>query len=385
MKYSDKYLAFMGMWPKQIPHWEHWSCPDAETYLTGIDYYEHPKLCREKMKQLYPQLELPVPETDKPVPRPKLGLDGPSYNPEKYTVRWGDSESSEWLRERPRFRSPEEVFSFSPLEHSSNLGTSPLVVLETDNYATEDIIYERHRRDYPKEWGDKAPEGSTAPAGFYNTMFMWPLLMFGWELFLQCCLDERFDRIMDEFAEINRRVFGAFARLPVNFIVCHDDIMNNRGPICSPAWMHKYIFPRYEEFWSILRAAGKQVIFMSDGNMTAYADDVIACGARGIISEPSTDYKKIARDHDAENLFLAGEGDNRVLTRNDPDEIDAMVRSMVDTARMTAGYMMCIGNQIPWNVTPEGIKRYLDRSAEWAVRRPEPIALPVSPESCYDV
>ncbi len=33
----DKYLAFMGKYPKRIPHWEHWSNPDAETYLTGID------------------------------------------------------------------------------------------------------------------------------------------------------------------------------------------------------------------------------------------------------------------------------------------------------------------------------------------------------------
>jgi len=64
MEYSDKYLAFMGLAPKRIPHWEHWSCPDAETYLTGIDYYEHPKLCRERLRELYPQLELPVPETD---------------------------------------------------------------------------------------------------------------------------------------------------------------------------------------------------------------------------------------------------------------------------------------------------------------------------------
>jgi uroporphyrinogen-III decarboxylase len=132
--------------------------------------------------------------------------------------------------------------------------------------------------------------------------------------------------------------------------------------------MHKYIFPRYEEFWSILRTAGKHVLFMSDGNMTRYADDVIACGARGIISEPSTDYKKIARDHGGENLFLAGEGDNRILMRNNPEEIKAMVESMIETSKMTGGYVMCIGNHIPWNVPPPAIKLYLDVSRERAVR-----------------
>jgi len=45
-----------------------------------------------------------------------------------------------------------------------------------------------------------------------------------------------------------------------------------------------------------------------------------------------------------------------------------MVQSMFETAQMTGGCMMCIGNHIPWNVTPEGIKRYLDRSVEWARR-----------------
>ena len=45
-----------------------------------------------------------------------------------------------------------------------------------------------------------------------------------------------------------------------------------------------------------------------------------------------------------------------------------MVLSMVETAKMTGGYMMCIGNHIPWNVPPEGIRRYFDLAAELAVR-----------------
>ena len=92
----------------------------------------------------------------------------------------------------------------------------------------------------------------------------------------------------------------------------------------------------------------------------------MACGARGIISEPYSDYKKIARKY--ENCFIAGEGDNRVLMRNDPAEIRAMVESMTETGRMSRGYMMTVGNHIPWNVPPDAIQRYLDLSAELAYR-----------------
>ena len=365
MPYSDWYLALMGMAPERIPHWEHWSSPDAETHLTGIDYYEHPKLCRERMRELYPQLGLGVPETDAPKPRPRLSSEGLSSDPLKHTVRWGDGESDTWEHGETHFQTPEDVFAFSPLAQGDFTGWA---IPEARDYRDEEKLYREYRKNYPAEWGQQAPKGSAAGAGFYNTTFMWPLLTFGWELFLECCLDPRFERIMEEFAEINRRVFRVFARLPVEFVTCHDDIVITRGPVCPPRWMHKYVFPRYEEYWGMLKAAGKEVIFMSDGCMDACADDVIACGARGIISEPHTDYKAIARRHDGKNLFLAGEGDNRILTRNNADEIDAMVKAMVETAKMTGGYMMCIGNHIPWNVTPEGIRRYLDRSAEWAHR-----------------
>jgi hypothetical protein len=354
----------MGKGPGRIPHWEHWSNPDAETFLTGIDYYEHPRLCRLRLQELYPQLEIPVHTTDEPIPHPRLGGGGKSSDVQRHTVRWGDGETATWEHGEAYFKTEEDVFAFSPLK-KANYTDWPHVVMNWD-FSSEEAIYQNLRKNYPAQWGDKAPEGSTADVSFYNTTFMWPLLTFGWELFLQTCLDERFERIMDEFAEINRRVFRAFARLPVNFVICHDDIVTSRGPVCSPAWMHKYVFPRYEEYWSIVKAAGKEVIFMADGCMDTYVDDVMSCGARGIITEPYTDYKRIARKYP--DCFLAGEGDNRILTNNNPREIRAMVESMVETAKINGGYMMCIGNHIPWNVPPEAIKLYLDLSAELAHR-----------------
>ena len=94
---------------------------------------------------------------------------------------------------------------------------------------------------------------------------------------------------------------------------------------------------------------------MVEGCVDAFVDDVMACGARGIISEPFTDYKAIAKRY--EDCFIAGEGDNRVLMRNDPVEIRSMVEAMVETGHMSRGYMMCIGNHIPFNVPGEAIKR----------------------------
>jgi hypothetical protein len=355
---NSKYDSFMGLAPKQIAHWEHWSNPDAETYLTGIDYYKHPRLCRLKLSELYPELELGIPESDDSKPTPGDQVD-------QGKGRWGDAYRNHWQQEvaSHRFASLDDMLRFSPMEQADFTGWQ---VVEDGDFRDEETIVARYRKHFPQEWGNQAPAGSPAAVSFYNTMFMWPMLTFGYENFLMLCLDPGFERIMDEFAEINRRVFRAFARLPVNFVICHDDIVLANGPVCSPAWMNKYIFPRYEEFWSILKASGKEVLFMVDGCVDAFVDNVMACGARGIISEPFTDYKAIARRY--QDCFIAGEGDNRILMRNQPAEIRRMVESMVETGRMSGGYMMCIGNHIPFNVPGDAVKRYLDLSRELAHR-----------------
>jgi len=352
------YESYMGLAPKRIAHWEHWSNPDAATYITGIDYYEHPRRCMQRLMEIYPFAGVGVPEKDDPIPRLESQADHGKG-------RWGTAYRDHWQQEvaAHRFGSTEEMLKFSPLAQADFTGWH--TVVEGD-FGNEEVIYQRYRPNYPSEWGDKAPVGSSASVSFYNTMFMWPLLTFGYEKFLSVCLEPEFDRIMDEFAEINRRVFRAFARLPVNFVICHDDIVLTNGPVCSPQWMRKHIFPRYEEFWSILRSSGKEVIFMVDGCVDAFVDDVMACGARGIISEPYTNYKAIARKYS--DCFIAGEGDNRVLTRNNPGEIRSMVESMVETAKMSGGYMACIGNHIPYNVPGEAVKRYFDLSAELGYR-----------------
>ena len=365
MKQDERYQAYKRLWPKRIPHWEPLSCPDGMTYCTGIDFYEHPRLCALKMNEMYPMLYAGVPDKDEPIPRPDLDGKSNSVSIDEHgrrSVRWGASTSSHWDW-GIKFKDVEEVLAFSPLE----LGDfTDLPLNEARDYRDEEKLFQVYSTHFPAEWGGKLPEGEWEYVGFYNTMIMWPILTFGWELFLEAALDPRFERIMDEFAEINRRVFRTFTRLPVTHVLCHDDIVGSRGPYMSPTWMRKFIFPRYEEFWGILREAGKEVIMITDGCADVFVDDIFACGAVGIFTEPYTDFKAIARKH--ENCFLVGEGDNRVLCRNNPEEIKAMVHSMIETSKMTGGYMMGIGNHIPWNTSPEGLKLYLDLCHELAHR-----------------
>ena len=360
-----RYLAMKGQGGSKILHIEHWSNPDAETYLTGIDYYERPRDCRLRLRELYPMLELPIPETNEPKQRPRLDGHTHSSNAENHSVRWGDSETATFEHGEKFFKTEEDEYAFHPLQHADFRAWE--FVVNNYDYTDEERLYQF----FLKRFGlsaqtGKAPAFSTAMADHYNTMIMWPMLTFGWEMFLTTCLDEEFEPVMDEFAEINRRAFRAYSRLPINFFVSHDDIAATGGPICSRPWMEKYIFPRYEEYWGMLKANGIDPIFMADGKPDAYFEDVLRCGANGIVTEPYFDFKAAAKKHP--NAVLAGEGDNRILTYGTKEDIRKMVERMAETGKECGGYFMCIGNHIPWNVPGESIKYYLDYSDKYAWR-----------------
>ena len=208
---SDMYKAYMGLSPKKIPHWEHWSNPDAESYLTGMDYYANPRLCRIKLRELYPELGLPVPESGAPVEKTEID------DIKNHTVRWGDGQTNSFEHGEMIFKTPEEVFAFSPLAHP-DMRDWPHVAMNWD-FTSEGTLEAHLEKSFPKPW-IQPEKTSEASFGYYNTMFMWPMLTFGWDMFLNCCLDDEFERIMDEFAEFNRRAFNVFAKRNLDFIDC---------------------------------------------------------------------------------------------------------------------------------------------------------------------
>lgn len=372
-QYSNAYLALMGKSPGRVPSYEHLSNPDFVKLVTGIDPWERP---RSAMLEFYRVMDIDflfkgIPEDDTPIRKYEESESSVEDEEGHHRVRWGTSYTNHWDW-GTGFKTVEDVLAYDPLEH---LDMRNIEVIEKRDYSLDDdAFFEAYYANPPLSEEDPEHKNSdivtVSAGGFYNTLFMWPMLTFGWELFLELigCYPDEAKRIIDGFATISRKVFKSLARTPdhVNMMVCHDDICMTKGPVCSPNWLRGYIYPHYEEFFSILKAGGKRVVFVSDGNIDKVADDLAACGADGFVSEPYTDWKVLAARYP--NHVLAGEGDNRILMDGDASEIRRMVDSMVETAKMCGGYMMCVGNHIPWNVPPENVQTYFNHCRENAVR-----------------
>jgi hypothetical protein len=344
----------------RIPHWEHFSNPQYEELLTGIDPWAHPQRARQRLLELLPIDVGDVPLSDEAIER--LPDDQLTFEDESGSLlaRWGTGWSWHWDWGE-HFRTIDDVLAYDPLEHMDQRSTG--IVAEYDyRLSIEELAQQLQQRlDLQRSvTGDRA----LVTGGFYNTIFMWPLMTFGWELFLElgALYEDATCRLLAAFAERSRKIFQAYAKTDVEVFTSHDDICFARGPVFSPAWLRRRIYPYYEEFWGYLRDAGIKVLFISDGNVGQVGDDIFACGADGIISEPFTDWQAIARRH-PDKVFM-GDGDNRIIATGDRDAIFAMVKDMAAWGKRYPGYFFCVGNHLPWNLPADGIRYYFEASEQ---------------------
>ena len=362
---TDAYQAMLCQAPRRIPNWEPLANPYFEELVTGIDPWQKPRTARLKLMEKYKLDLMSVPADDTPLPRPESDIDTAESPDGDVRARWDKGTTATW-RHGQGFKSIEDVLAYEPLKHL-DLRDKPSIVENHDYSVDDETFYQQFIERKYRQFDAMPFEPPIRMGGFYNTLFMWPLLTFDWELFLELAgaYPEDLKRLLADFAVINRKVFKAQARADMDAVLLHDDICMAAGPVCSPQWLRTHIYPYYEEFFDIFHQAGMKVFWMSDGNIDKVADDVIACGADHLSSEPYTDWKAIARNHP--DIGISGQGDNRTLMKG-RHEIENMVRTMVETAQTNGGYFMRVGNCIPHNLPPENVKIYFDLCAESAYR-----------------
>jgi len=251
------------------------------------------------------------------------------------------------------FKSVEEVLAFNPLE----VADLPSIGELTDSVRE---YYERGQAAYPE---------AVFPGGFYNSVFTWNIVTFGWELFILAAKTDprRFEQILDQFTEISAWVVQAHIRAEVPIFLCHDDIVWASGPVFSPTWMSEYVFPRLKRLWTPLREAGIKVLFCSDGNFDEFVDDLVEAGAEGFIFEPLTDLKYIVERYGQTHVII-GNIDSRILQYGSPEEIRAEVKRCADLGRDSPGYFFAVGNHIPYTVPIPSIECYLEATQEYGKR-----------------
>jgi hypothetical protein len=256
----------------------------------------------------------------------------------RYT-EWGLTGSG-W-REEYAVHDVEDVLNFEPLKLISKEGIERALAGRREDQAT---------------MGDSA----IVTGLYYTTLFQWPIMQFGWELFLIAAAAEpdRFQRVLQDFAEVSRFNLAAYAAENMDVVFIHDDVAMERGMVFHPNWYRKRLFPLYEYILEPVKQNGKsKIIFVSDGDYTPVLDDLCALGCDGFIINNNMNLCKIAerigRDH-----VLIGNVSTSILTFGKPEDVVREVKRCLDDARPCAGHFIKSTADLPHNIPLENIRTY---------------------------
>ncbi len=244
------------------------------------------------------------------------------------------------------FNSPEEVWEFDPAKEYG-----------VPEHASLKKLY--------REWHEAAQADNpdqVFTGGYYKSVVSGAIQAFGWDMLLLAASDE------DKFAEVLRR-FGDYtmnyvkAQAEVKSIevfIQHDDMVWTLGPFVRPEFYRSVIFPIYKKLWSVLKKAGKKVLFCSDGTWDMFVDDIAACGADGFIFEPSNNLDIFVEKYGKTHCIVASKIDCRTMAFDPWEKVKAEIDATLALAKKCPGFILAVGNHIPANVSDEMCEQYMD-------------------------
>ncbi len=196
--------------------------------------------------------------------------------------------------------------------------------------------------------------------GYYKSVVSGAIHAFGWDMLLTAAADaEGFAKVLRSFAELTLHHVKAWAETSIEVFIQHDDMVWSEGPFMHPEFYRKVIFPEYKRFWDVLHAAGKKVLYCSDGRWDMFMDDIAAAGADGFIFEPFNDFAEVVRRFGKTRCIVGSGVDCRTMTFGTWEQVQAEMDRTLALAGDCAGLIWAVGNHIPSNVPIEMATRYM--------------------------
>jgi hypothetical protein len=353
----ERYLAALSCEsPTVIPHQVWLLHPEFITDATGIDYFSKPKSASLRFHELFDvDNGGPVHTDNSPLPRP--------------ANNYKEDMDTQWVLHSP-FTEPEEMWNYDPDPWGKDAGKSMYPDYKAENFrwCYQPETWDSRRREEQAAWAQVEqlwPGRFTDGRSFYCTTFMWAICVFGWDVFLTALgLDpQRTGQTLERMAETTARMYEYFSTCQgAEFVVPHDDLCLAGGPVTRPEWYRRFIYPQYERIFAPVKAQGKKIIFLSDGDIRTLAGD-IAPTVDGFIFESSTPAEFMFTNF-GKNKCLIGGIDVRPLTFGNTADVKAEVRRALELGKDCPGYVIACSDTIPANVPLENVYAYFESVEE---------------------
>ncbi len=243
------------------------------------------------------------------------------------------------------FLTAEEVWSFDAVAEYG-------LPTQADQVRAYEKIIQEAREQHPLQ---------LTTGGVYRTLVSGALAAFGWDMLLEASADpDKMEPVYDSFFRRTLFLMEAWAKTSVEVIIQHDDFVWTSGAFMHPDIYRKVIIPRYAALWKPLHAAGKKVLFCSDGNFREFAEDVAAAGADGFIFEPCNNFAEMADRFGSSHCLIGSGVDCRDMTFGHWDTVKASIDQTLTALSKCKGAILAVGNHLPANIPPAMLDQYFD-------------------------
>lgn len=251
-------------------------------------------------------------------------------------------------RREPRpcpFRTPEEVWAFDAVAEYG------LPDFEAQVAAYESQV-QAARQAYPEQ---------LTTGGYYKTIVSGAIQAFGWEMLLLGASDPaRMEPVLDSFFRRTLFHMEAWAKTSVEAVIQHDDFVWSGGPFMHPDIYRRVIIPRFAELWKPIHAAGKKVLFCSDGDYSLFVDDLAEAGADGFIFEPMVDFGMMVDRFGQSHCLVGSFVDCRDLTFGHREEVRSALDRTFEKLAHCRGAILAVGNHLPPNISEAMLDEYFE-------------------------
>lgn len=243
------------------------------------------------------------------------------------------------------FRTPEEVWAFDPIAEYG-----------LPDFSEQVAAYEKQIQSARQTRPDQLVTG-----GYYKTIISGAIQAFGWDMLLLAASEPaKLEGVLDRIFRFTEHHMKAWAQTSAEVIIQHDDFVWTSGAFMHPDLYRSIILPRYGELWKPLKAAGKKILFCSDGNFTEFAEDIADLGVNGFIFEPCNDFGWMV-DHFGDRCCLVGSYvDCRDMAFRPWETVKDSLDRTFEAGKRCKGLILAVGNHLPPNIPGEMMDRYID-------------------------
>ena len=227
---------------------------------------------------------------------------------------------------------------------------------------------------FPAYWKDyiRCTKDRDYPIGLYaGSLFGFPRAWMGLEPLVIAMYDnpmlveDMMEYCMYFFMEFYKKVLP---EIDVDYVYFWEDMAYKTGPLISPAFMKKFMVPRYKKMTEYIRSHNIDIIMIdNDGNI----DEMIPVWLESGINAPYP--LEVAADVDAvkirkkygKDIILIGNIDKRALIKGN-DAIDKELDYKIPYLISTGGYFPQVDHSVPPQVSYDNWLYYLKKLRSYA-------------------